>query len=633
MVLQRDTPLPVWGWAKPGEKVFVTLNKHSADGVADASGAWRVKLAAMSAGGPFELQIRGSETLVFTNILVGDVWLCSGQSNMQWPVKNVLQAEIALAAAGHYPQLRHFSVQRVTATSPQKKLGGHWTIASPKAVAGWTAVGYFFGRDLYSHLNVPIGLIQADWGGTRVEAWTSIEQLSKYADIEDELKLHQAALATYRKAEFETKQKAWLYSLDELVSLTEDRSRHAAFSSVEKVDHDWVELNTPQSWDAQGFKDYYGEAWYRKTVEIPAAWAGREVELGIGQADEIDLAFFNGVKVGGRGSVSPYDASYATKPRLYIVAPELVKAGRTVIAVRVVNLAGQGGLCGNADSMFLRLADDTKTSLPLTGKWRFAFTFRRPDKPTNPESPNSLACLYQALIHPVIPYAIKGVIWYQGENNSHNAYVYRDRFKGMINDWRSRWGQGNFPFLWVQLANFQEPKTSPGEDAWAILRESQDAALTLPNTGMALAIDVGEAQDIHPRDKQTVGTRLALTARSVAYGDLALIHSGPRYHSVDFREGKAFVRFTHVGGGLRVKGGGALQRFSVAGEDKKWFWATAQIEGDRVVVSSEQVPAPAAVRYAFEINPSGANLYNAEGLPAAPFRTDNWRVSGQPQAR
>jgi sialate O-acetylesterase len=455
----------------------------------------------------------------------------------------------------------------------------------------------------------------------------------KYADMEDELRLHQAALKTYQKSDFEQKNSAWFKSLEVLSALEKDQPGQVALSSLERDDHDWVELNTPQNWDTQGFKDVYGEAWYRKTLEIPSAWAGRQLELGIGQVDEIDTAFFNGVKIGGCGSVSPYDASSAKKPRLYNIAPDLVKKGRAVIAVRVVNLTAQGGLCGPADAMFLRLTDDTKESLPLTGKWHFRFNFRRPDKPCNPESPNSLACLYKALIHPVIPFAIKGVIWYQGENNTHNAYAYRERFAGMISDWRSRWGQGDFPFLWVQLANFQTPKTKPEEDTWAVLRESQDAVLTLPNTGTALAIDVGDANDIHPKDKQTVGARLALTARAVAYGEQALIYSGPRYQSVNFHNGKAYLSFTHAGGGLRAKGGSTLQRFSIAGEDKKWIWANAVIKGDQVIVSSEQVTSPAAVRYAFEANPDGANLYNAEGLPAAPFRTDNWRVGGQPKTR
>ena len=632
MVLQRDLPLPVWGWAQPGTEVSVTLGGNTATAKAGEDGRWLAKLPAMPAGGPHELVIKGPETLTLKDVLIGDVWVCSGQSNMQWSVQNSKNRDEEIAAA-NYPQLRQFDLQRATSPEPQARLSGKWTVATPENVGPWTAVGYFFGRDLQKAVNVPIGLINTSWGGTRVEAWTSYEQLEKFADFESDLKRHRDGIANLEanRAKYAQEKAVYDQGRKELAALEKDTDNQARLSAADFDDSAWGELDAPRNWDEQGYKDVFGEGWYRKTVEIPAAWAGKDLEFGVGQVDEIDTSYFNGVKVGGMGSVEPFNPNSWNRDRVYPVPAALVKEGKAVVAVRVVNLVGQGGLWhGEPEDMFLRLAGDKAQSLPLAGKWRFDFTFRLPRKPGDPINQNSPAALFNAMINPIIGFPIKGAIWYQGESNASNGYVYRDRFAGMITDWRTRWGQGDFPFLWVQLANFQQPKDKPVADSWAVVRESQDKVLALPNTATALAIDVGEAADIHPRDKQTVGARLALGARAVAYGEKDLVYSGPQYKTAEFKDGKAILSFDHIGGGLIAKGGD-LKRFAVAGEDQKWVWAQAVIEGDKVVVSSPDVAAPVAVRYAYETNPEGANLYNADGLPALPFRTDDWIVPTQPQ--
>lgn len=632
MVLQRDQPLPVWGLAQPGAEVSVTLGSNTATTKADEGGRWLAKLPAMPAGGPHKLVISGPVTVTFEDVLIGDVWVCSGQSNMQWSVQNSKDFEAEKAAA-NYPQLRHFDLQRATGAEPLTTLRGKWTVAAPENIGPWTAVGYFFGRDLQKAVNVPIGLINTSWGGTRVEAWMSYEELEKYNDFADELKRHRTALANIEanRAVYDQQKATYDKGRKELAALEKDEANQARLSAVDFDDSAWVELEAPRNWDEQGFKDVFGEGWYRKTIEIPADWAGKDLELGVGQVDEIDTTHFNGVKVGGMGSVEPFNPNSWNKDRVYSVPAALVKEGKAVVAVRVINLVGQGGLWhGEPEGMFLRLAGDKAQSIPLAGKWRFDFTFRLPAKPADPANQNSPAALFNAMINPIVGFPIKGAIWYQGESNAGNGYVYRDRFAGMITDWRARWGQGDFPFLWVQLANYQQPKDKPVADNWAVVRESQDKVLALPNTATALAIDVGEAGDIHPRDKQTVGARLALGARAVAYGEKELVYSGPRYKSAEFKDGKAVLSFDHIGGGLVAKGG-ELKRFAIAGEDQKWVWAQAVIDGDKVVVSSAEVANPVAVRYAYEINPEGANLYNAEGLPASPFRTDDWVVPTQPQ--
>lgn len=634
MVVQRGRPVAIWGWTRPGATVNVSMAGNSAAAVAAADGRWRATLPALPAGGPYSIAIDGPERHTLDDVLVGDVWICSGQSNMEWPVSSSVDAQAEIAAAGN-PRLRHIRIDKTISPTPRDvPVSAGWDVAAPATVGSWTAVGYFFGRDLQRRLDVPIGLVNASWGGTRVEAWTSREVMTALPGSTDDIKgldelAGNFAELSRRRAEM---RQAWDAGKVQLVALERDVAHQQRMSDPAFDDSAWSEIRTPGDWDSQGNRGVKGEAWYRKTVEIPAAWAGKDLELSPGAADEIETTFFNGAKIGSTGAVEPFDTSAWNKQRSYTVPGALVKPGRTVVAVRVANLIGEGGLRANGDAaaMFLRpIGAAAGDGLSLAGTWRFTFSLRMVE-PIG-ANPNTASVLFNGMIHPLLGFPITGAIWYQGESNAGAAWAYRDRFPAMISDWRTRWGQGDFPFLWVQLANFRDPKTEPRTDDWAVLREAQEHTLRLPATGTALAIDVGDAKDIHPRDKQTVGARLALAARKVAYGE-QLVHSGPRYAGMSV-EGRAIrLRFDLYGSSLAAKGGD-LKRFAIAGADQKFTWAQARIDGDSVIVSSDAVAAPVAVRYAFEINPEGANLYNRDGLPASPFRTDDWPVPTQPAQR
>lgn len=633
MVLQREAPLPVWGWTTPGQAVKVTLNGQTAEATADASGKWSVTLPAMKVGGPHELVVASSETVTVKDILVGDVWLCSGQSNMGFTVNRSSNAKEDMAAA-NIPNLRHLSVKTTAEVKPQERVTAKWTVATPETVGGWTAAGFFFGRQLQKDLNIPIGLINSSWGGTRVEAWTSKEALAALGGCEDMLK---------QRDDYETNYDRYMKTLNDAKKAYEDaRKKMAADIKAETqapaqagVDFDdaaWKELNSGSIWQYQGYNNVNGLAWYRKVIDIPADWAGKELVLNPGQINQVEMTYFNGVKVGERGSLEPLRNKGKTDKAEYKIPAELVKAGKAVIACRVAAFDSRGGMDGGAKAVCeLTLSGDASAKpLSLKGKWKFNFEVRLEPLPDNPHYQNNAAALYNGMINPLLPFPIRGAIWYQGENNAGGGYVYRDRLPAMIKDWRTRWGQ-EFPFFTVQLANYQAPKKdpTPDGDSWAVIRESQALTLNMPNTGMATAIDVGEANDIHPTDKQTVGYRLAMEARRVAYGETNLVSHGPRYKEMSVEGGKIRIKFDTVGGGLVVKDGGALKRFAIAGADKKFVWADAAIDGDAVVVSSAAVKEPAAVRYAFETNPEGLNLYNKEGFPAEPFRTDDWKVATQ----
>jgi sialate O-acetylesterase len=444
MVLQRNMKDAIWGWTEPGKEVTVSIGGKTAKATADAQGKWLARVGPLHVGGPYKLTVSGPQTVELDNILVGDVWICSGQSNMEFGLGNATNAPQEIAEAD-YPQIRLYTVQKTISTEPRTDLGkddgqlfGQWSVCTPKTVAtggwnGFTAVGYFFGRELYKQTNVPIGLIHTSWGGTIAEAWTSDQALRPLKDFDNAL-------------------------------------------------------------------------------------------------DHLDK--------------------------------------------------------------------------------------------TNKSNPNVPSVLYNGMIAPLVPYGIKGAIWYQGESNAGRAYQYRKLLPTMIGDWRTRWGEGEFPFYIVQLANWQALQTQPGDDAWAELREAQSmTAKDVPHAGIAVTIDIGDAADIHPKDKQDVGKRLALNALVKDYGK-KIEYSGPVYKSLHVEGNKVVLTFDHVGGGLTVKGDKPMG-FAIAGDDKKWVWGDAQIVGHTIVVSSPQVTKPVAVRYAWHINPI-CNLYNKEGLPASPFRTDDW---------
>ncbi len=639
MVVQQNQPIPVWGWSKPQHNVVVMLGAMAAETQADAKGMWMVRLPALKAadhlGTSLVLTVEGDETVHVKDVLVGEVWVCSGQSNMEWPLRQAEDAKRELAKA-KAPALRLFTVAKSTASRPKDDVqsDARWERCTPQTAADFSAVAYYFARDLQAATGLPVGLIHASWGGTLAEAWTSRAALAAETALRPILERveqmgtpHEAGSPAYLR-----QMKAW-----------EDKAYHKdpGNKGVKKGwhlpdfdDRAWSTMDLPRSWESTGL-DIDGAVWFRKVVELPKEWKGKPLTLSLGPIDDFDTTYVNGVEVGGIGAETP-DA-YA-KPRVYPVPGKLVRAGANLIAVRVFDRFGQGGLVGEPAQLQLAPAKRKaaagaakRTSakpLKLAGDWRFQVELRLEPKRQLPPQPlhaghqNFPASLNNAMIQPLVPYGIRGVLWYQGESNVERGEQYRTLLPALIRDWRMAWGQGDFHVGVAQLANHRERCLVPSDSQWAELREAQALAGALKHVGVVTTIDLGDAHDIHPRNKRDVGRRLSLWARATIYGE-RLAWSGPRYaaHALD---GKALrVSFTHADGGLASRDGGALVGFAIAGTDKRFIWADARIDGEQVVVSSARVAAPVAVRYAWADNPA-CNLVNGAGLPALPFRSDEW---------
>lgn len=612
-VLQRDKPLPVWGWAAPEAVVKVTLGSQSRDAKAGADGRWSVTFDALKSGDPaIDLAAAsGGATAKAVDLLIGEVWVCSGQSNMEWSVQGSLNPQAEIAAAD-LPRIRLLTVPKNSSATPVADINATWTVCSPQTVAGFSAVGFFFGRELATTLDVPIGLIHSSWGGTPAQSWTSREVLAAEPSLAGYVKAFDDAMANYpvalAKMEEELKNK----------KTTAIKLDDAGWEKSAPDAAEWKDMKLPQQWEKAGLR-IDGTVWFLRAVEVSADAAGKDLALSLGPIDDQDTTWWDGERIGG---MATWNAE-----RKYTVPAKLATAGRHVIAIRVVDTGGGGGVFGAPEQLSLGdAADGTKT--PLAGTWRYRVAEEVPERagpPMGPGNPWLPTSLRNGMITPIIPYAIRGAIWYQGESNAGGAWQYRTLFPAMISDWRAAWKQGDFPFLFVQLANFTQPPAQPGDNEWAELRDAQFNTLrTLPATGMASAIDIGEAADIHPKNKQDVGRRLARWALADTYGT-QIESSGPLYTAAKVEDGRIRISFDHLGGGLEAKGG-ALAQFAIAGEDKKWVWADAVIDGDTVVVSSAAVAKPLAVRYAWSANPAGCNLYNKAGLPASPFRTDDWQA-------
>jgi len=603
MVLQRDAHVNVWGTADPGEKITVEISGQLANATAGDNGLWKVILNPMSSGGPFEMKISGKNQVSFSNILIGDVWLASGQSNMEWSLnKGVDNAEQEKANA-NYNHIRLFKVERNLAQQPLETiLPATWKICKPETVADFSAVGYFFGREIHQRNDVPIGIIQSAWGGTPAETWTSYEMLYTIDAYRDEAEKYRTGEVDWQSDVEANEQRAERLNeiLDDSYQGLEEGIQFRNYN-----DFQWDVVSIP-GWN----KETRNVVWLRKTIEIPRQFKGQDLKLHLGIAERLAEVYFNGTKIG---------ESERRKPIEMTVEGDLIKSGKNVIVIRLTNGWSYAKMKGPASDMFLATTTGVRLA-DLSGIWKFNDTLE-PEAPEVKKYQNYSAALFNAMINPIIPYNLKGVIWYQGESNTGKADEYNELFSKMITDWRIRWGQGYTPFLFVQLANFMRKSDEPEDTGWARLREAQLQTLTLPNTGMAVTIDIGEAFDIHPRNKQDVGKRLALVAEKVAYGK-NLIYSGPVYQSYEINGSEVEIEFEHFGSGLMAKGG-KLKGFAIAGKDKKFVWADAQIVGGKVFVSSPEVEEPAAVRYAWGNNPE-ATLYNKDGLPASPFRTDNW---------
>ena len=638
MVVQRDKPFPVWGWADSGEKITVEFGKQTKTAIADANGKWAVRLEAMPVSAePRELRVGRSKVgtpdarlptpdlLIVSDILVGDVWLASGQSNMGFDVKGSLNAEQEIAAA-QYPLIRLFTVAQNPTLTPTNAVKGSWQACSPQTVAFFSGVAYFFGRELHKELKIPIGLLHSSVGGTPAEAWTRREALSAMPELAKRADTEAAQIQSQSEdnKRFPAAREAWEKKYNVQPPLISDAARGWADPALDTTD--WKTVTLPAQWGQLGAKSG-GVFWLRKEVTLPEAAAGKPFMLGLNWVSEqYETVFLNGVEV---------SRAYDKAPEFYLlqrrcnVPGKLVKAGRNVLAVRVVSATEHAGVwqwgrnigfpvpdAGTVDNQWLLKTESTFAPLPPEA------LATRP-KPNNIPFRGVSAALYNGMIAPLIPFAIKGAIWYQGESNSPRAAEYRELLSLLIRDWRAQWGQGDFPFIIQQLVNNGTAMDDANaRSGWALLREAQaQVADTVPNCGLAVGIELGSAFTIHPPNKQEVGRRLARVAREKAYGQ-KIESSGPRYEAMKVEGGSIRITFTHAQG-LNAKGG-PLKRFTIAGADKKFVWAEAKIEGGSVIVSSAQVTTPTAVRYAWLDNPEGCNLYNAAGLSASPFRTDNW---------
>src|ERR1017187_2845032 len=613
MVLQRDKPLPVWGWASPKETITVLFDHQTKTTKADRDGKWMVKLDNENAGGPYILTIKGRNTITYSNVMVGEVWICSGQSNMEMPIEGwgkVMNYEKEIAAA-NYPMIRHIKIPNTVSGIPLNNIApADWKVCSRETAGDFTAAGYFFARELYNKLHIPIGLINTSWGGTIVETWISRQAFENSEEFKDMIVtmplLNLDSMAKIKKEAAMKRIEALQGSMDHMDAST--------WNEPETNDKDWPLMQLPNLWETQQLVDLDGFVWFRKMVTVTAADAGIPATLQLAMIDDNDETWVNGVKA---GSTNGYNIK-----RNYAIPAGVLREGKNVIAIRVEDTGGGGGVYGDSADMKLTLGN---LVMPLYGKWHF-----KVEKITGGSAsigPNSYpTLLYNAMVNPLIPYAFRGVIWYQGEANAGRAYQYRKAFPLMISDWRKRWNDGNIPFYFVQLASFNADNgNSNNGSTWAELREAQTKTLSLPNTGMAVITDIGDSSDIHPKDKQDVGKRLAAISLHNVYG-ANNVYSGPVYTGMKTEDNKAIISFTDIGIGLAVHDKyGYIKGFEIAGADKIFHYAKAYISGNTVVLYNDSVDAPVNVRYGWADSNGDDNLFNAEGFPAGPFRTDDWK--------
>ena len=616
MVLQRETVVPVFGSARPGSTVEVMPSWPIAERAltrADASGRFRVDLRTPAAGGPFTVVVAsGNQARRFEDVLIGEVWLCSGQSNMELALRSAADSEAAIAA-GDRPQIRLFQVRNRVAPAPVDDVEGEWQASTPDTVKDFSAVAHYFARTLETELGVPIGLVQSDWGGTPAEAWTRAEALAPFAEFTAGLaRLAAMAIDPDRRAREQAQATAiWQRALDALDRGGVAPGRPLGFASVGLDDSAWESIAVPGKWAGTPLADFDGVAWYRQTVELPSAWRGQPLVLELGTIDDNDETFFDGVRI---GKTVGWD-----RVRSYEIPGRLVRGGNTTLAVRAHDTGGEGGFGGDAAGIRIRRVDDPEGSaaVALAGTWRIARGVAQSELPPPPRvatvGPGDPGSLWNGMIAPLVPFAFRGAIWYQGESNVRRFEQYRTLFPAMIADWRAQFGGGDFPFYFVQIAPF-----AYGGDTGqaAFLRDAQRRTLdALPDVGMAVTMDIGDPRDIHPRNKQDVGRRLALLALAKTYGkDVEC--SGPLFAALAPKGAELRVKFTHAAG-LRASKA-ELTGFEIAGDDGIWHVATARIDGETVVLTAETVTAPTRARYAFGAADE-STLENAAGLPASSF--------------
>lgn len=620
-ILQRDRPVFIWGTSAAGAEIVAKLGAESARSTAGKDGHWELYLPPLPAGGPHVLTVSdGLATLSRKDIFMGDVWLCSGQSNMAWPVEQSANASVEIAAA-RYPEIRFITIPPTKAETPSATVSGEWLSCSPETIGDCSAVAYYFARSQWEKHRVPVGLIIAPVGGSTIQPW-----------ISRDLKEDSAVAETIAKYELwsdndEGRDIRFLQRFQEWVKVhfradEKNLGEQRGWADVEFDDTKWPHLAMPDFLERQGIV-LNGVFWLRKEIQIPPSWAGRDLTLHLGRLDDCDVTYFNGRKVGG---TSLNEAIVPSLPaRIYRVPGDIVQAGKAVVAIRISDYSGSGGMNPETKQLDLQLSENSAVS--LRGNWKYKVeTEVKGFLPPVPVRDQETSLFFNGMIAPFVGYGLRGFLWYQGESNSNDPLAYRDLFPLLIKDWRRQWKDVSLPFLFVQLAGFDPRNLRALDDPneytyWTYLREAQAAALAFPRTEMATAMDIGDPRDIHPPNKQEIGRRLSLGADLLVHG-LPVVSSGPRFRQARVEGGKVRIEFANAENGLRADG--PVTGFAVAGEDRKFYWAQAVIEGEGVEVFSPKVTRPVSVRYAWQDDPSLANLRNAEGLPAEPFRTDDW---------
>lgn len=623
MVLQQKSDAPLWGWAKPGEQISI---KTSWDGqivaaLTDPEGKWMARVKTPAAGGPYTIQIDGKNKIVLEDILIGEVWLCSGQSNMEMPLRGwpeyggVIEGSAEAIKTANYPNMRLFTVNRATSFVPVDTCSGTWKACTPETAKDFSAAGYFFGLELLQKLNVPVGLIHSSWGGTAAEAWTSSEYISRIPKFATSPGICNPELFYQKTIENYTIELGkWVKNIGFDVS---DPGPAWTLSSADGSE--WSDINVPAEWATTPIGTYNGIVDYQMKFTVPKRWTGKATVIELGPIDEMDVAWVNGKLIGSH--LNPVE--WAT-PRVYEVPEGTLRAGENILAISVGNTSGLGGINGKQQDIKIRLQKSKSGGQSLAGTWKARKVRAFETLPPMPESincdyPNTPTMLYNGMIKPLIPFAIKGAIWYQGESNRYDGLLYRKIFTGMIENWRHDWNQGDFSFYYVQIA----PYTYRDKNSTGLLREAQGYAMKkLPNTGMVVTMDLGNLKNIHPGKKLEVGKRLASWALAKDYGLINTAHMGPQYSTMQKEGDKIRIVFDHASGGL-TSFGNELAGFQIAGMDGVFKPAKAQIAEKTVIVSSDEVKVPVAVRFGWN-STDVTNLFNVLGLPAAPFRTDMW---------
>lgn len=625
MVLQRGKPDSIWGWSVPGDKIRVQIGNHTASAVAGADRRWQVSIMPPPAGGPYTVKITGRQTVELHNVMVGDVWLCGGQSNMEFALRGALTGE-ADAKAANYPNIRYFTVFGHPAYQHVNVISGSWTVVSPESAGRLSAVAFYFARRLQQQVHVPIGLVVDAVGGTPAEAWTSAAALRPLKDYD-------VPLAALKKiaAEGGPEYGNWVMPwYDEY-----DVGLKQHWYAPDYDDSDWKQVTIPGAFADLGVPVTPAVAWFRREITLPDPLPQGRALIFLGIIQRMDTVYINGHDVGG--------SAWVENPRVYFIRPGVLKPGKNVIAIRVFKTESHGGFLSKPDVLRLMVGahitfppasatpPEAKLTIPLAGTWKGKVSVdARPPHPlpiSYENWPVMPTVLYKGMLEPIAPLSITGALWYQAEQNSPRGYEYRKLLPAMIADWRNLFGQGDFPFYIVSLPAFDRRSPVPTDDGWADIRESLAiTAATVPNSCLAVTIDTGDPNSIHATNKEPVGDRLALCALAKYYGK-HVVYSGPTLSSFQRIPGAIRLHFAHTNGGLVAKGG-KLEEFSIAGKDQKFYWADARIKGKTIIVSSPSVPHPVAVRYAWQSDPR-ATLFNGAGLPAGPFRTDDWPLVTQ----